>query len=144
MAQYRLFAGDDGRTHLEPIDLHDLPFENGPGDFKGIGGSVLGDASRVMVMQLKPGAHTPPHRAVPSLAVPLEGEVVVEASDGESVLLAPGDVVRVETTGRGGWRLGNPGKSDALLALVQMPPPPSGEQTSGDQQSGEQTSGEQT
>ena len=139
MAQYRLFAGDDGRTHLEPIDLHDLPFENGPGDFKGIGGSVLGDASRVMVMQLKSGARTPPHRAVPSLAVLLEGEAVIEASDGESVRLAPGDAVRVETTGRGGWRLGNPGKSDALLALVQMPPPPSGEQKSSEQQAGEQT-----
>jgi quercetin dioxygenase-like cupin family protein len=122
MPQYRLYSDEDGRTHLEPLDFHDLPFENGPGDFKGVGGSVLGDASRVMVMHLQSGARTPPHRAVPSLAISLEGEVVIEASDGESVLLARGDAVRVETTGRGGWRLGNRGDADALLALVQMPP----------------------
>jgi quercetin dioxygenase-like cupin family protein len=119
---YRLYADDDGRTHLEPLDLLDRPWENGPGDFKGVGGSVLGDASRVMFMRFERGARPPLHRAVPSLAVLLQGELVLNASDGAEVVLAPGDAVRVETTGQGGWRLGNRGDEFALLALVQMPP----------------------
>ncbi len=122
MPQYRLYADDAGRTHLAPLDLLDRPWENGPGDFKGVGGSVLGDATRVMLMRFETGSHPPLHRAVPSLAVVLQGEIVVSVSDGDEVSLHPGDAVRVETTGRGGWRLGNRGDEHALLALVQMPP----------------------
>ena len=51
------------------------------------------------------------------------GEVVVSDSTGHDVALHVGDAIRVETTGRGGWRLGNCGSEMALLALVQMPPP---------------------
>ena len=41
---------------------------------------------------------------------------------GGDVALQVGDAIRVETTGRGGWRLGNRREEPALLALVQMPP----------------------
>ena len=114
MAAYRLTADEDGKTHLEPLDLFDWPFENGPGDFKGVGGAVMGDASRVMLMRFEVGARPGFHRAVPSFGVVVAGEVVVTDSTGTDV--------RVETTGRGGWRLGNRGDEMALLALVQMPP----------------------
>lgn len=124
MPHYRLYADDAGRTHVDPLELLDRPWENGPGDFKGVGGSVLGDATRVMLMRFESGSHPPLHRAVPSFAVLLQGELVVSASDGAEVVLAPGDAIRVETTGRGGWRLGNRAGGHALLALVQMPPPP--------------------
>lgn len=120
---YRLFADDSGVTHLEPLELLDRPWENGPGEFKGVGGSVLGDASRVMLMRFETGARPGLHRAVPSFAVCLEGEIVVSASDGTDVALGPGDAVRVETTGRGGWQLGNKLDQPSLLAVVQMPPP---------------------
>ncbi|MEX2446331.1 MAG: hypothetical protein WD734_03240 [Dehalococcoidia bacterium] len=122
MAAYRMTADEHGRTHLEPADLFAWPFENGPGDFKGVGGAVLGDASRVMLMRFERGAHPGLHRAVPSFAVVVAGEVTVADSQGTEVVLLPGDSVRVETTGRGGWRLGNRGDEMALLALVQMPP----------------------
>lgn len=122
MPSYRLRADDAGRTHIEPLDLLDRPWENGPGDFKGVGGSVLGDASHVMLMRFESGSHPPLHRAVPSLAVLLQGELVLTASDGAEIVLAPGDAVRVETTGQGGWRLGNRSDGYALLALAQMPP----------------------
>jgi hypothetical protein len=118
---YRLYADVQGATHIEPLDLLDRPWENGPGQFKGVGGSVLGSASRVMLMRFETGSRPPLHRAVPSFAVLLQGALVVNASDGEEVTLQPGDAVRVETTGAGGWRLGNPAEGYALLALVQMP-----------------------
>jgi len=127
MPAYRLYADDSGTTHLEPLDLGDRGWENGPGEFKGVGGSVLGDASRVMLMRFETGARPGLHRAVPSFAICLEGEIVVTASDGTNVALGPGDAVRVETTGRGGWQLGNRTDAPSMLAVVQMPPsPPSG------------------
>lgn len=131
MAQYRLFTGDHGRSVLEPIELLASPFENGPGEFKGVGGVVLGSASRVMLMRFEPGAHPGFHRAAPAFAVLLEGSLVVSPREGDDVVLAPGDVVRVEAMERGAWRLGNPGVTDALFAVVPMPPPSSTVATEG-------------
>ena len=133
MAGYRLTADEQGKTHLAPWDLLDWPFENGPGDFKGVGGAVVGDARRVMLMRFESGSRPGFHGAVPSFAVLLSGELVVNDSSGGEAVLAPGDVVRVETTGRGGWRLGNRQEEFALLALVQMPLAPSGETASADE-----------
>jgi quercetin dioxygenase-like cupin family protein len=76
-----------------------------------------------MLMRFETGARPGLHRAVPSLAVVLQGEIIVTASDGASVALIPGDAVRVETTGRGGWQLGNRADTPSLLAIVQIPPP---------------------
>ncbi len=123
MAQYRLHRGDHDRSVLEPLPLLDSPFENGPGAFKGVGGVVLGNASRVMLMRFEPGAHPGFHRAVPAFAVLLEGALAVSPADGPEVLLQPGDAIRVEPMERGTWRLGNPGAVDSLLAVIPMPPP---------------------
>lgn len=131
MAQYRIFRGDDGKSTLEPLDLLASPFENGPGEFKGVGGMVLGDATRVMLMRFESGAHPGFHRAIPSFVVLLEGALVVSPASGDEVLLQPGDAIRVEAMERGTWRLRNPGVVDALLALVPMPPPPSAEAAEG-------------
>jgi N-methylhydantoinase B/oxoprolinase/acetone carboxylase alpha subunit len=122
VAAYRLYADAAGRTHIDALVLLDRPWENGPGDFKGVGGSVLGDASRVMLMRFETGARPSFHRAVPGFLVVLEGELVVNSSSGDEVVLAPGDAIRVETTGQGGWRLGNRADDYALVALTQMPP----------------------
>ncbi len=124
MAAWRITADEHGKTHLQPLDLLDWPFENGPGDFKGVGGAVLGDASRVMLMRFETGSRPGFHRAVPSFAVLLQGELVVNDSSGGEAVLLPGDAMRVETTGQGGWQLGNRAEGYALLALVQMPPVP--------------------
>ena len=40
MAAYRLTADEHGHTRLEPMDLFNWPFENGPGEFKGVGGAI--------------------------------------------------------------------------------------------------------
>ncbi len=125
MAQYRLFKGDIGKSTLEPLVLLGSPFENGPGEFKGVGGVVLGTASRVMLMRFESGSHPGFHRAIPAFAVLLQGALVVKAGAGDEVTLAPGDAIRVEAMERGTWRLGNPGVTDALFAVVPMPPPTS-------------------
>ena len=122
MAGYRMTADDRGQTHLEPMDLFAGPFENGPGEFKGVGGAAMGDASRVMLMRFETGARPGFHRAVPGFLVVLSGELVVWDSSGAEVALLPGDALRCETTGRGGWRLGNRVEQNTLVALVQMPP----------------------
>ena len=122
MAQYRLSRGDTGKSVLEPLNLLASPFENGPGEFKGVGGVVLGNATRVMLMRFESGSHPGFHRAIPAFAILLEGELVVTSGDGTEVTLAPGDAVRVEPMERGTWRLGNPGLTDALFAVVPMPP----------------------
>jgi len=130
MAGYRMTADEQGQTHLAPMDLFDWPFENGPGEFKGVGGATMGDASRVMLMRFETGARPSFHRAVPGFLVVLSGELVVWDSTGHEVALRPGDALRCETTGRGGWRLGNRVPEHTLVALVQMPPkrtaPPEG------------------
>jgi hypothetical protein len=122
---WRLYTDGGGRSRLEPLDLLAWPFERGPGEFKGVGGAVLGDASRVMLMRFETGSHPPLHRAMPSFAVLLEGELVVnDATDGE-VVLQPGDALRVEPGADAAhparWRLGNRAEGYALLALVPMP-----------------------
>jgi hypothetical protein len=122
MAGYRMSADERGQTHLESMDLAAWPFENGPGEFKGVGGAAMGDASRVMLMRFETGAHPGFHRAVPGFLVVLSGELVVSDSSGTEVPLQVGDTLRCETTGRGGWRLGNRVDGDTLVALVQMPP----------------------
>jgi hypothetical protein len=127
MPIYRLWADSEGHTHLESFAAAEMPFEAGPGGFKGIGGTVLGDASRVMLVRLEPGATTQLHRVNPGLAVVLEGAATVGVSDGTEVALAPGDAVRIESAGLGrdgvgGWSLANLHPTDhALLALVLMP-----------------------
>ena len=122
VAVYRLFASGDGATHIESLDVAGLAFEGGPAEFKGIGGAVLGTASRVLLMRFEPGADAPLHRANPGLVVLLEGELMVAVSDGAEAHLRPGDAVRVESMGGGGWAPSNPGSAPALLALTQMPP----------------------
>ncbi|MDA0815806.1 MAG: hypothetical protein O2924_04465 [Chloroflexi bacterium] len=122
MPQYRLSVDDAGKTHLAPLDLAAGPFENGPGAFKGVGGAVLGNASRVMLMRFEPGAHPGFHRASPALAILLQGALVVHSSARDEVTLSPGDAIRVDPMPNGAWRLGNPGEADALLAVIPMPP----------------------
>ena len=122
MAAYRLTADENGKTHLEEWDLFAWPFENGPGEFKGVGGAVMGDASRVMLMRFERGARPGFHRAVPSFAVVVAGELVITDSAGVDAVLQVGDAIRVETTGRGGWRLpmrdsaGLPNISPAIIS----------------------------
>jgi hypothetical protein len=132
MPLYRLFASDDGATHIEPREASQFSFENGPGEFKGLGGMVLGDASRVLLLRFEAGITPSLHRANPGLAVLLEGELTVAVSDGTEVAMLPGDAILVESTGRGGWAPRNPGPKLALMTIAQMPSKPPSDQPPAD------------
>ena len=48
MAHYIYIGNDQEDYRITLSNLSDQSWENGPGAFKGIGGTVLGDATRVM------------------------------------------------------------------------------------------------
>ena len=126
MPMYRLWAGPDGHTHIEAWPATDLAFESGPGIFKGIGGTILGAATRVALMRFEAGIKPPLHRVNGGLAVLMEGRLTVAVSDGDEVALEAGDAIRIESAGIGrggvgGWQPVNPGPGLAFVALVQMP-----------------------
>ncbi len=126
MPMYRLWADSTGHTHIEAWPATELAFESGPGIFKGIGGTILGAATRVALMRFEAGIKPPLHRVNGGLAVVMEGRLVVGVSDGDEVLLQPGDAVRIESAGIGrggvgGWQPVNPGPDLTFVALIQMP-----------------------
>lgn len=126
MPMYRLWADSAGHTHIEGWPATDLAFESGPGIFKGIGGTILGAATRVALMRFEAGIKPPLHRVNGGLAVVMEGRLVVGVSDGDEVALEAGDAIRIESTGIGrggigGWQPVNPGPGLTFVVLVQMP-----------------------
>ena len=126
MPMYRLWADADGHTHIEAWPATELAFESGPGIFKGIGGTILGAATRVALMRFEAGIRPPLHRVNGGLAVLMAGRLTVAVSDGDEVALEAGDAIRIESAGIGrggvgGWQPVNPGPDLAFVALVQMP-----------------------
>jgi len=110
-----------GDTDISVYDLQELPFEIGPGHFKGLGGTVVGEATRLMMLRIEKGADLPLHRATPGFAIVLSGSVEVGGNQGSSVKMRAGDVMRVETKARGPWRLFNTSDNDVFIALMVMP-----------------------
>jgi hypothetical protein len=98
MDYVRLFAGPDGESHFEDVDV---PMSSAAA------GAELSEAipARAVIFRGVRGSQDPavPHVApARQLVVHLEGEVEVETSDGEARRFGPGSVVLVEdTTGRG-------------------------------------------
>ena len=52
MSAYILIEDEQGETRIESYSIKDLPFEIGPGAFKGLGGTILGAASRFMMLRV--------------------------------------------------------------------------------------------
>ena len=121
MSGFILKENTEGNTEISLYKLEELPFEIGPGSFKGLGGTVLGDATRLMMLRVEAGTALPLHRATPGFAVILSGRVEVAGNQGNSVEMQVGDVMRIETKVRGPWRISNPSVDDAYIALVVMP-----------------------
>ena len=72
MAAYRLTADEHGHTRLEPMDLFNWPFENGPGEFKGVGG-VVGGVDQVIPVDLRiPGCPPSPTQLLSGLLALLQ------------------------------------------------------------------------
>lgn len=112
---------EEGETWIDSYSIKDLPFEIGPGAFKGLGGTILGSASRLMMLRIEQEIELPLHRAAPGVAINLLGKVTVSGSQGSAVTLNPGDLLKIETKIRGAWAIVNNHKEEAYLALIVMP-----------------------
>jgi hypothetical protein len=122
MSAYILIENEEGETWIDSYSISDLPFEIGPGAFKGLGGTILGTASRLMMLRVEKEIDLPLHRAAPGVAINLLGKVTVRGSTGSAVTLNPGDLLKVETKIRGAWAIANSNAEEAYLALIPMPP----------------------
>jgi redox-sensitive bicupin YhaK (pirin superfamily) len=92
VAIYRVFASDDGESHIEEISLGDRP-ELG----------ALTNLTEVRVQEFD-GSRNMDFHPLPErrLIVHLSGEVEIGASDGSKQLFGAGDIRLMEdTTGRG-------------------------------------------
>lgn len=122
MSAYILIENEEGETWIDSYSIRDLPFEIGPGAFKGLGGTILGTASRLMMLRVEQEIDLPLHRAAPGVAISLLGKITVRGSTGSTVILNPGDLLKIETKVRGAWAIANSNDEEAYLALIPMPP----------------------
>ena len=121
MSAYILIEDEQGETRIESYSIKDLPFEIGPGAFKGLGGTILGAASRFMMLRIEDEITLPLHRAAPGVAINLLGKLTINGSQGSAVTLNPGDLLKIETKIRGAWAITNDNHEEAYLALIPMP-----------------------
>ena len=122
MSAYILIENEEGETWIDSYSIKDLPFEIGPGAFKGLGGTILGNASRLMMLRIEREMDLPLHRAAPGVAISLQGKVTISGSQSSAITLNPGDLLKIETKIRGAWTIVNSNKEEAYLALISMPP----------------------
>ena len=120
MAHYIYIGNDQEDYRIILSNLADQSWENGPGAFKGIGGTVLGDARRVMLMRFEPNTETPFHRVASGFFIVLQGVLTVHDSKNKDILLNPGDSIKVAHSIKSKWQLINTGTKEVLFALVKM------------------------
>ena len=92
MAIYRIFAGSDGESHIEPYDLGN---NNDLGEFPNVADLTIHQFTELRSMDF----HPLPQRR---LIIHLVGEVEIGVSDGGKQVFGPGDARLMEdTSGRG-------------------------------------------
>ncbi len=116
MRYFRIYAGPDGESHFEDIDV---PLHPAPG---GSDLSALYPATGVIFRRSPADQyldwHPAPRR---QFVVTLSGEAEVEASDGEVRRIGPGTVMLAEdTTGRGHITRGV-GTAERLSIFIPLP-----------------------
>lgn len=97
MKLVRIYTGDDGESHVEPMDQSEFPYAERDGTR-----TEPIPAASVQFAYRKPGFidfHPAPRR---QYMVYLTASVEIGLGDGSSILMDPGDVLQAEdTTGRG-------------------------------------------
>jgi quercetin dioxygenase-like cupin family protein len=117
----RIWASEDGESHLEELDL---TFEES--DFIPSDPPMLltapAPASGYFVSRVPPGLeldwHTPPVR---ELAIYLSGEGEIEASDGTVGSIGPGTILLVDYTTGKGHKTRVTGSEEVLVVIVTLP-----------------------
>ncbi len=116
----RLYAGEDGESHVEELDVAYTPVEYAP-PAPAIDLSEPVDAARYVMMRFPAGwdsgLHPSPRR---QLFVVLSGEMEGAASDGSVVHLTPGDALLMEDTSGKGHTASAMGGQEARALLVHL------------------------
>tara|TARA_B100000530_G_C15923727_1_gene474160 strand:+ start:374 stop:739 length:366 start_codon:yes stop_codon:yes gene_type:complete len=120
MAHYIYIGNDQEDYRITLSNLSDQSWENGPGAFKGIGGTVLGDATRVMLMRFEPNTETPLHRVASGLFIVLQGVLTIRDSKNDDISLNSGDSIKIPSSINSKWQLVNTGATEVLFALIKM------------------------
>jgi hypothetical protein len=117
----RIFAGPDGESHFEDLDieLHEVTYAPPAPPFQV---SQVTPASAVAVTTLPPSWHGDWHPS-PRLQwwFQLSGELEVHTSDGDSRHFGPGAIVRVEDTAGRGHTTTVVGSEPVVAVYVHIP-----------------------
>ena len=120
----RIWASDDGESHLEELDLTFKESDFIPSDPPMLL-TASASASGYFVARVPPGLeldwHTPPVR---ELAIYLSGEGEIEASDGAVRSLGPGTILLVDYTAGNGHKTRVIGTEEVLVVIVTLPEDP--------------------
>jgi hypothetical protein len=113
----RLFAGPDGESHFEDVDL---PLEERDRVWGSISEVMAAKAFnlRVNTQAYDLDWHPAPQR---QFIFNLRGSVRIEASDGETRTFGPGDFFLVEDTSGRGHKSKHVGTEDRISVWVQLP-----------------------
>jgi hypothetical protein len=120
MRVYRLYADEEGESHLEELDLPMTSMEFAP-PAPPLDVSEFKDAKRVGLIRGPAGWfgdwHPAPKRQI---MFHLTGQLEAETSDGERRIIAPGTMVLVEDTAGKGHRSRVIGTEDVYIGVVQL------------------------
>ena len=122
MKYYRMYSDASGESHLGEVQVEQNLVNAAP-PAPPLYLSKFNSASMYGFYSAEPGWYGDWHPA-PSrqFMVLLSGEVKVETSDGDVVLLRPGDVILLEDTWGKGHRSRNIGEGYFHFFVVQIPP----------------------
>ena len=119
MLYVRLYAGPDGESHFEDVQVDFAPVEFIAGrPHMDLSGRVPATACAFMHLPVgwqSQGPYNAPRR---NYFVTLEGQIELQASDGEVRRFAPGMVLLAEDTSGKGHVTRNPGPRDWLAMVV--------------------------
>lgn len=120
----RLYLGDDGETHLEDVVLDAAEEVDEPGGGRSARSAPIPVSEVIFRHVIDDGsaaaAHPAPRR---QFVVQLQGEIEVEASDGEVRRIGPGGIVLVEDT-EGPGHVTRPvsGETERLTLFIPLGP----------------------
>lgn len=118
---HRIWASEDGQSHLEDLDLSFDESDFIPSDPPMLLAAPAA-ASGYFVARVPPGLELDWHiPSVRELAVYLSGEGEIEASDGTVRTIEPGTILLVDYTTGKGHKTRVTGSEEVLVVIVTLP-----------------------
>lgn len=110
MGTYRLYSGDDGQSHVEPIELAETP------DW-----TNAQDVTTIRFSEAAPGRHSDWHTAPRrQYVIILSGQLAIGLGDGSTHIFGPGDARLVEDTTGQGHTTGTHGDVPCVTCTVPL------------------------